>query len=173
MFIQVRKDGGLSLTPGCQPRSLSLTNFTMNFLPHTQVLLSLVTPVFLPLFPWHCLVVILYLSQTRRLCGSGEPCRPAGGVPLQQCCFSIGQNSVHSPRPVSNTSCFSRLSVVTRIFSAHKSPLLEGGFANDGGGGNSRSGFPGLPRECCRKNNPWPKGLPFWILAPPFHSPIN
>lgn len=137
----------------------------MNFLPHTQVLLSPVTPVFLPSFSWHCLVVILNLSQTRR-------CRPAGGAPLQQCCFSIGQNSVRLPRPVSKPSCFSRLSVVTRIFSAQKSPLLEGGFANVGEG-DSRSGFPGLPRECCRKTNPWSKGLLFWILAPPFHGPSN
>lgn len=133
-------------------------NLTMNFLPNTQVLPSLVTPVFLPSFPWHCLGVILYLSQIRRLCCRGELCRPAGGILLQQSCFSIGQNSVRLPRPLSNTSCFSRLSVVTQIFSAHKSPLLEGGFANDGGG-SSGSGFPGLPRECCRKINPWPKGL--------------
>lgn len=78
----------------------------------------------------------------------GEPCSSAGAVPLQQCCFSIGQNSVRLPRPVSNTSCFSGLSVETRIFSDQESPLLQGGFANDGG---SRSGFPGLPRECPRK----------------------
>lgn len=106
------------------------------------------------------------------LCTSAKPGRCtvtinhanlSGAFPWNTFVFSICQDSVWLPRPVSKTNCLTSLSVITQNVGAHKCPLLEE-IANDWG---FKVRFPWRPRVCPEKAT-MAKGPSFLGSCTPF-----